>query len=78
MSVSTDCCFDCGRRLWDDEGEPLHTCLWESPVSGEHWAWVQVCRGCAAQRKYQRLVSLLLAGLVVSALTALVAYPLLP
>ncbi len=78
MAVSTDVCYDCGQVLFGDEGEPLRACLWESPAGGEHWAWVQVCPNCAGQRRYQRAVSLTLVVLVVSALTALLTFPMLP
>ena len=78
MSVSTDTCFDCGEVLFGDEGEPLRACLWELPGAGEYWGWVQICPECAAQRRYQRALSLILVALVASALTALVAFPLLP
>ncbi len=77
MSVSTDLCYDCGQYLFAD-GEPLRACLWELPGAGEHWAWVQLCPHCAAQRRSQRTVSLILVGLAVAALTALVAFPLVP
>ncbi len=79
MSVSTtESCYDCGQVLFGDEGQSLHVCLWELPGVGEHWGLVQVCPHCGAQRRYQRAVSLILVGLVVSARTALLAFPLVP
>jgi len=76
MSVSalTDRCYDCGQYLWAG-GEPLRACLGDLPGVGEHWAWVELCDGCAAQRRRRRAMDLLAIGLVVSALTALAAYP---
>jgi hypothetical protein len=49
--------------------------LWDLPGVGEHWAWVELCDGCEARRRRQGATDLLATGLVVSALTALAAYP---
>src|SRR5689334_4485336 len=78
MPVSTESCFDCGQVLFAEEGEPLRACLWELPGAGEYWASVQICPECAAQRRYQRALTLLVAVVVVSALTALAAFPFIP
>jgi hypothetical protein len=51
--------------------------LWSLPGAGQHWAQVPICSACASRRRH---LSAALAGvwLLLAALTALVAYPLLP
>jgi len=79
MSVSSEPCYECGRNIPDGWGEPLYACLWRLPGLGEErWDWVEVCPSCASRQRRDRVLLLGMVSLIVGALTALVAYPLLP
>jgi hypothetical protein len=79
MSVSTESCYECGSDIPDGLGEAVYACLWDMPgAGGQHWAWVPACPSCAGARRRRRAALLIGAALLVSALTALVVYPLLP
>jgi hypothetical protein len=77
MSVITETCYDCGCDVAEGACQTVRACLWSLPGAGQHWAQVPICSACAGRRRH---LSAALAGvwLLLAALTALVAYPLLP
>jgi hypothetical protein len=76
--ATPDTCYDCGREVI--AGEEVPACLWQSPSRGgaEYWGWVEVCPACARRRDQRHQALLMVVVLIVAALTAVLACPLLP
>jgi hypothetical protein len=78
MSVSPDCCYECGCDIPDGLSEPARACLGILPGGAQYWDWVDVCPECARRNSARRRARLMLALLLVALLTSVIAYPLLP